>query len=146
VKKFAYLGIFAVIGIISLVMIGSVAAIGTESTHTIGTIHYIRVTSTGVYRAPLDPSNLIYMATGEALFLQVPAKVSGPSNQKGALIIGLPDSGGVTHSLVLTPGRQKTLTTNPPFIWTSAGTYLISVNVFAPDGGFTSKSIGVFVS
>jgi hypothetical protein len=132
VKTYAYCasGIFAMIVIISLVMTGiaagssyqdttilpvsdgNSAGIGTESTHTIGTIHYIRVTSTGVYRTPLDPSNLIYIAAGEALFLQVPAKVSGPSNQKGVLLIGLPTSGTVTHSLVLTPGKQKTLTTN----------------------------------
>ena len=134
------------IGIISLVMIGSATGIGTESTHTIGTIHYIRVTSTGVYRTPLDPSDLIYISAGEALFLQVPAKVSGPSNQKGVVLIGFPSSGTVTHSLVLTPGKMKTLTTNPPFMWTSPGTYVLQVVVTAPDGGSTPKTIGVVVS
>ncbi len=164
-KPLAYsvIGVFVMIGAISFIVTGiasgisdqgspfppsqggSVTGIGTESTHTIGTIRYFVASGSGVYKHTLDSTNIIDISSGNSLVLQIPARVSGPDTQRGIVDVVLGASNEVTHSLLLTPGKQATLTTNPPLRWLTPGTYSVFIEVIAPDGGYTSRPITVHV-
>jgi hypothetical protein len=119
----------------------------TDSIHRFGTIKYYVVDGTGVHRHTLGETNTINIVEFNSLILQVPALVSGPANQRGAVAVVRVESNVVTHLLLLKPGKGGTLKTqSPPIRYIMDGTYTLGVVVVAPNGGSTARTITVNVA
>lgn len=96
-----------------------------------------------------DPNMIIPISIPRAhpLFLTVKGKCTGPTSQKGELLIYNYGSGQYQNAIQLTPGKIGTLKTNPPPVWFSTGYHELEIAVFAPDGStYDSITIGVTVT
>ncbi len=122
-------------------------AIGTQTASLDAKVYYWKFDTTPVQKQLLDATNKISVQKNEALVLQFKAKVTGnEKTQKGFMYVYDASKGTVLNSILITPTKWRTLTTNPALLWTTSGTYNIQYGVIAPDGKFDINTLQVVVS
>ncbi len=99
----------------------------------LGTIWYVLINRTGTYKSRLI-SNTINIKRQDYLFFKFKAMVEGnEKTQWGNMGILDREAGAITNGILITPNRWSTLTTNPPFYYSSEGTHHYALYIESPD-------------
>jgi len=148
------IGIFVAVGIASIAVAStdpvlsgiqgsSGGEVGVQDSARIASVKYVVNFGPVTSLERSDP--VINIDHGNNLFLTIKGRCTGPSSQRGNLLVADVPSGTVRNAVLLTPGKTKTMTTNPPLRFAD-GLYQIGIVVVAPDGTADSFIITINVA
>jgi hypothetical protein len=99
----------------------------------LGTIWYTLINRTGTYKSKLG-SRTINIKQHDYLFFKFRAMVEGnEKTQRGNMGILDMEADAITNGILITPNKWATLTTNPPFYYSSEGTHHYALYIESPD-------------